>query len=67
MPDKKTTQEKSAMDVIKENTTKDAAKIFTEEKIKNRNEKNFKKTGQYFFKLRGGGIAIKGTKFRGVF
>jgi len=63
----KTNQEKSAMEVIKENTTKDAAKIFTDEKIKNRNEKNFKKTGQYFFKLRGGGIAIKGTKFRGVF
>jgi hypothetical protein len=34
MPDKKTNQEKSAMEVIKENTTKDAAKIFTDEKIK---------------------------------
>ena len=63
----KVNQEKSAMDVIKENTTKGAAKIFTDEKIKNRNENNFKKTGQYFFKLRGGGIAIKGTKFKGVF
>lgn len=72
----KVNEDKSAMDVIKENTTKDAAKIFTDEKIKNRNEKNFKKTGQYFFKLqkggemkklRGGGIAIKGLKFKGIF
>ncbi len=67
MSDKKINQDKSAMDIIKENTTKDAAKIFTDEKIKNRNEKNFKKTGQYFFKLKGGGIAIKGLKFKGIF
>lgn len=69
-------EEKTPTQVIKENTTKDAAKIFIEEKIKARNEQIKRKTGQNYFdfvngglakssknkKVRGSGAAIKGVR-----
>jgi hypothetical protein len=49
-------EEKTPTQVIKENTTKGAAKIFIDEKIKARNEQIKKKTGQNYFEFSEGGV-----------
>ena len=49
-------EEKTPTQVIKENTTKGAAKIFIDEKIKARNEQVKKKTGQNYFEFSEGGV-----------
>lgn len=49
-------EEKTPSQVIKENTPKDAARIFIEERIKNRNELKKRKEGQYYFEFSEGGI-----------
>ena len=49
-------EEKTPTQVIKENTPKDAAKIFIEEKIKARNEQIKRKTGQNYFEFSEGGV-----------
>jgi hypothetical protein len=49
-------EEKTPSQVIKENTTKGAAKIFIEERIKARNEQVKKKTGQNYFEFSEGGV-----------
>ena len=49
-------EEKTPSQIIKENTPKDAAKIFIEERIKARNEQVKKKTGQNYFEFSDGGM-----------
>ena len=49
-------EEKTPSQIIKENTPKDAAKIFIEERIKNRNELKKRKEGQHYFDFNEGGV-----------
>ena len=58
MPDDKD-KEESVIELAKKVGSKEAARIITEQKAKLKQEKNFEKTGQYYFDLglKQGGLA----------
>ena len=55
---------KNEFDIAKQMDTKEYVRQLVDEKAKNTNQKNFEKTGQYFFDLNKGGMAKKPKKMK---